>query len=157
MTRVTSPILDRFKGRVAVALALLVFFVGVRSVRAAGAAGGTDSQNPPAQATDNERPTDDTGSEGSSAGTPAGARLQLQDEPGGRDSEFARRSRAGTRSGDEVEERPFWKNWIFWTVTGVLAAGIVGMIVYTSAGTNSSLAPCPADVVVSLGCFGTGR
>jgi flagellar biosynthesis/type III secretory pathway M-ring protein FliF/YscJ len=151
MTRVRSSIWDRFKGGVAVVLALLVFFFGVRSVRADGA----DPQNTPAQATDNERPpTDDTGPEGSS-GTPANPRLQLQDEPATREGDFARRSRA--RANDEIEERPFWKNWIFWTVTGVLVAGIVGMVVYTSAGTNTSLAPCPADVVVSLGCFGTGR
>jgi flagellar biosynthesis/type III secretory pathway M-ring protein FliF/YscJ len=142
---------DRLKGGVAVGLALLVLSFGVRPVRA----DAPDRQNTPAQATDNERPpTEDTGPEGSS-GTSSSPQLQLQDEPTSRDADFSPRSRP--RASDEVEERPFWKNWIFWTVTGVLVAGIVGMVVYTSTGSNSSLAPCPADVVVSLGCYGTGR
>lgn len=136
---------------VAAACAVLVFSVGLR-VAAADPAGappdkaGASSEGPATQqASDEERPATEP-------------KLQLQDEgPALRRADAGRRVQMRLRATEETEERPFWKSWVFWTVTGVLVAGAVGMIVYTASGTGTSLAPCPADVQVSLGCFGTGR
>jgi hypothetical protein len=87
----------------------------------------------------------------------AAPRLQLQDEgPAAIDRDAARLARSRTVMGD-ADERPFWKDWKFWTITGALVVGVVGLIAYTSSKTNSSVAPCPPDVLVSLGCFGAGR
>ncbi len=69
---------------------------------------------------------------------------------------FAPRARTRTAP-DDLDERPFWKSWIFWTVTGALVVGTVSLIAYTSSKTSSTLAPCPPDVLVSLGCYGAGR
>lgn len=84
-------------------------------------------------------------------------RLQIQDEGPSADTDRLRLSRRHVTAGSEntVEEKPFWKSWIFWTVTGVLVASAVGMLVYTSS--EGSVAPCPVDIAVSLGCYGAGR
>ena len=66
---------------------------------------------------------------------------------------LARRQAAVADAG----ERPFWKSWIFWTITGALVIGAVSLVAYTSSKTSTSLAPCPPEVVVSLGCYGQGR
>ncbi|MBC8132268.1 MAG: hypothetical protein H7X95_04750 [Deltaproteobacteria bacterium] len=66
------------------------------------------------------------------------------------------RSRAAAQELD-ADERPFWKSWIFWTITGTLVLGAVGLVAYSSSGSNPSLAPCPPDIQVSLGCYGAGR
>lgn len=88
----------------------------------------------------------------------AAPRLQIQDEgPSARTSDSPTQSRSRMSAVDDAEERPFWKHWIFWAVTGALVVGVVGMAIYTSSGTDASLAACPPDVVVSLGCFGAGR
>ena len=86
-------------------------------------------------------------------------RLQLQDEgPQPEAPEGARLGRRPpARAIDDSEEKPFWKSWIFWTITGVLIAGGAALVAYRSSGTSSSIAPCPPSVVVSLGCFGAGR
>jgi len=57
----------------------------------------------------------------------------------------------------DVEEKPFWKSWVFWSVTGVLVAGTVGAFVYSYSGNRGSAGPCPAGIQISLGCFGAGR
>ena len=145
----------------AVVLAALVLFLGARPARAVD----TDNQNKPPVATDTEAtPADDTDKPvadqpaAEAPAAPAVPQLQLSDEgPSARGSDSDRLSRSRIAADDDAEERPFWKNWIFWAVTGALVVGTVGMAIYMQSGTDASLAPCPPDVVVSLGCFGTGR
>jgi hypothetical protein len=84
-------------------------------------------------------------------------RLQIQDEGPSSEPRATKFSRSRSLATEDNEEKPLWKNWVFWTVAGVLVAGAVGMLVYTSSGSTGSLAPCPPDIVVSLGCFGAGR
>jgi hypothetical protein len=141
-------------------LALGVISVNVRFAHAAG----NEQPSVPSQATDDEKPSADEGPDRTSdpkrprSGTSTAPNLQLQDDsPVPDDSRSVRLRRASTTTTDDAEERPFWKSWVFWTVTGVLIAGAVGVGLYASSGTNTSLAPCPPEVVVSLGCFGAGR
>jgi hypothetical protein len=83
--------------------------------------------------------------------------LQIQDEGPSADTDRLRLSRRHIAASPEesAEEKPFWKSWIFWTVTGALVVGAVSMLVYTSS--DSNVAPCPIDIAVSLGCYGAGR
>ena len=109
-------------------------------------------------------PTTDSAGAGGPAGSDAPAaekaeapRLQIQDEGPSADTDRLRLSRRHVTvpSEESAEEKPFWKSWVFWTVTGVLVAGAVGMLVYTSS--DSGVAPCPVDIAVSLRCYGAGR
>lgn len=140
-------------------LAVAVFSIGIRQVRAVD----TDNQTTPPQGTQTDRPpgadkpaTDQPAAD--APAVPAVPQLQLQDEgPSARNSDSERVSRPRMAALDDHEERPFWKHWIFWAVTGALVVGAVSMAIHMSSGTDESLAPCPPDVFVSLGCFGTGR
>jgi len=85
----------------------------------------------------------------SKSAKPVKPRLDLDDDPLGRS-----RSSLAAMPADDVE-RPFWKGWVFWAVTGVLVAGAVGLVAYSASGSTGSLSPCPGDV--TLGCFGAGR
>jgi hypothetical protein len=146
----------------AVLSTLLVFLLGVPAPGAAQ----TVRDEPLPQATDSQKPPADTARPpaekppGNLPPAPSSAvpRLQLQDEgPETRSPDTAQRLHLQTAAASELEERPFWKTWVFWAVAGALVAGAVGMVIYTSSNTNSSIAPCPPDTVVSLGCFGAGR
>jgi hypothetical protein len=85
-------------------------------------------------------------------------RLQIQDEGPSADTDRLRLSRrhVTTPPEESAEQKPFWKSWVFWTVTGALVASAVGMLIYTSSDGNTA-APCPVDIAVSLGCYGAGR
>lgn len=162
---------QRFRGVVAMALAALVLSIGVRPALAGAkhkavnpptTAADTDSKSP---AYDDEKPTSDQSDDSTKAPAEAvpAPRLQLQDEGPPAETPDAARlssraSRARIAATDDADERPFWKSWIFWSVTGALVVGAIGLAAYSSShSTSSSLAPCPVDVVVSLGCFGAGR
>ena len=80
-------------------------------------------------------------------------RLQLQDPGPGRTAMVTTQG----QTADDPNQRPLWKNWVFWAVTGAIVVGAVSLAIYTAPGTKSTLSPCPGDVVVSLGCFGAGR
>lgn len=157
MQRVSFLRLRALRPWLAAGCAVLVFSAGLRVAsaadQAADDASGRASRTRAAetegaatpQANDDERPSADP-------------KLQLDDEgPALRHADAARRAQLRFRGNDEAEERPFWKSWVFWTVTGVLIAGAVGMIIYTGKDTGTGLAPCPANIQVSLGCFGAGR
>jgi len=132
-------------------LALLLVSIGVRPALAAGDDTSAD---------DKKAPASDTGDSG---GTPAPApapQLQLDDE--GPSARAVKKSHQSLRLAaplptDEQDEKPFYKNWVFWAVTGVLVAGAVGAVIYSTSGTRGSLSPCPATVTLSLGCYGAGR
>lgn len=85
-------------------------------------------------------------------------RLQLQDQDEGppADSERVRQPRLQLSQSEDTVERPYWKNWVFWTVAGVVVVSAVGMLVYMSSG-NTDVAPCPVDIAASLRCYGAGR
>ena len=130
-------------------LAALVLTVGVRPALA-----GTNDQD-----VDPRTAAGDTDSKSPAETRPA-PRLQLQDEgPTAATRDTVKlSSRPRVAVADDTEERPFWKSWIFWAVTGALVVGAAGLAAYSAShSTSSSLAPCPVDVAVSLGCFGTGR
>jgi len=133
-------------------LALLLVSIGVRPALAAGDDTSADDKKPPAS---------DTGDSGGTTPTPAPApQLQLDDE--GPSARAAKKSHQSLRLAaplptDEQDEKPFYKNWVFWAVTGVLVAGAVGAVIYSTSGTRGSLSPCPATVTLSLGCYGAGR
>ena len=57
----------------------------------------------------------------------------------------------------DVEEKPYWKSWVFWSVTGALVAGTIGAFIYSYSGDRGSAGACPAGIQISLGCFGAGR
>jgi hypothetical protein len=111
------------------------------------------ADEPPARsgsASDDEapRPVDPSGAPG-----PSSPRLQADDERP--DGSLLKQGRSGNAV--EAEERPFWKNWIFWAVTGALVVAGTGLAIYSLSGSEASLDPCPTDVALSLGCYGSGR
>lgn len=128
-------------------------------------AGAAEPAPPPAPA------TTPAGSAGSEATAPSPApengtgatpeqaeapRLQIQDEGPSAHSDRLHLRRTQLQVNDEsAEERPFWKSWIFWTVTGALVLSAAGMLAYTSG--KDDVAPCPVDIAVSLRCWGAGR
>ena len=153
MLRVTLLIRERGGSGVAFVVVLTFLCGGVRAARAGDtdtrAAGADSAKSPPVGA--------DTATDQVPPEAAAVPRLQMQDEgPAAIDRDAARLARSRVVMGD-ANERPFWKDWKFWTITGVLAVGAVGLLAYTSSKTNSSVAPCPLDVLVSLGCYGAGR
>lgn len=127
-------------------LAVLLVSLGVRPALAAG-----DD--------DNKAPASDAAGSGASA--PAAVpQLQLDDEgPSAREAKKRPTVRlaAPTPPTDDQDDKPFYKSPIFWVVTGVLVAGAIGAIIYSTSGTRGSLQPCPATVTLSLGCYGAGR
>ena len=132
-------------------LALLLVSLGVRPALAAGDDSAGDDKKAPAPE------TSDTGSAAAPAAVP---QLQLEDE--GPSAREAKRPHANVRLAaplptDEQDEKPFYKSAIFWAVTGVLVAGAIGAVIYSTSGTRGSLQPCPATVTLSLGCYGAGR
>ncbi len=143
-----------FRCQVAVVSAVLVFAIGLRIANAVD----TDrpaADQPVANGTD-KVPADQATIEAPAQSPPP--QLQLQDDgPSAQDSDSDRLSRPRMAAVDDMDERPLWKHWIFWAATGALVVGAVSLAVYAASGTDSSLAPCPPDVVVSLGCFGAGR
>jgi len=132
-------------------LALLLVSLGVRPALAAGDdSAGDDKKAPAPEASDN----------GSAAAPAAVPQLQLEDE--GPSAREAKRPHANVRLAaplptDEQDEKPFYKSAVFWAVTGVLVAGAIGAVIYSTSGTRGSLQPCPATVTLSLGCYGAGR
>ncbi|HEY8925232.1 MAG TPA: hypothetical protein VIU64_12680 [Polyangia bacterium] len=131
-------------------LVLLVAVLGVRPAAAAGS--GTN---------DTEDPKPMSGGDGADKATsppPAVPQVQVEDE--GPSARVARKVRGGVAQPsipEDADEKPFWKSWIFWSVTGAIVAGAVGAVIYSTSGTRGSVGPCPADVALSLGCYGAGR
>ena len=148
---VTPTSLKTLRSSGVLLLALLLISIGVRPARAAGDDGSAD---------DKKTPASNTG-DSSGTATPAPApQLQLDDE--GPSARAAKKTHQGLRLAaplptDEQDEKPFYKSWIFWAVTGVLVAGAVGAVIYSTSGTRGSLSPCPASVTLSLGCYCAGR
>jgi|GEM_PF-3262790 len=132
-------------------LALLLVALGVRPVLAAGDAAAGD---------DKKAPASDSGDTSSAPAPAAVPQLQLEDEgPSARDAKkpHANVRLAAPLPSDDQDEKPFYKSPVFWAVTGVLVAGAIGAIIYSTSGTRGSLQPCPATVTLSLGCYGAGR
>lgn len=144
------------RGGLAVVMAVLISLLGVRASYAAD----TDPKSSKTEVKADDKAEPGSGNTTGENPPPAAVpQLQLQDEgPSSTDTDpmKVRRARQATVA-EESDERPFWKNWIFWAVTGVLVVGAVGVVAHAASKTNSSLAPCPPDIVVSLGCYGTGR
>jgi hypothetical protein len=154
---VTPIFLKRLRGAAVLVLALLLVSLGVRPALAADA----DPTSPPV---DDKMPAASGGTDDTSAKAPAEPaptpQLQLDDE--GPSARAAKKTHHGMRltapvATDDADEKPFWKSWVFWAVTGVIVAGAVGAVIYSTSGTRGALSPCPADVTLSLGCFGAGR
>jgi len=98
------------------------------------------------------------GADKSASPPPAVPQVQVDDE--GPSARVARKVRGGMVQppiSEDTDEKPFWKNWIFWSVTGAIVAGAVGAVIYSTSGTRGSVGPCPAEVALSLGCYGAGR
>ena len=131
-------------------LALLLVSMGVRPALAAGDDSAGDKKAPASDGSD-------TG--GAAAPAPA-PQLQLEDE--GPSAREAKKPHANVRlaaplATDDQDDKPFYKSPVFWAVTGVLVAGAIGAVIYSTSGTRGSLQPCPATVTLSLGCFGAGQ
>jgi len=131
-------------------LALLLVSIGVRPALAAGDNAGDDKKAPASDSTD-------SGGDKAPAAVP---QLQLEDEgPSAREQKKSHSSvrLAAPLPADDQDDKPFYKSPVFWAVTGVLVAGAIGAVIYSTSGTRGSLQPCPATVTLSLGCFGAGR
>jgi len=131
-------------------LVLLVASLGVAPA-AAAASGTNDSEEP------KPMPGGD-GADKNAASTPAVPQVQVDDE--GPSARVAKKVRGGMREQplpEDTDEKPFWKSWIFWSVTGAIVAGAVGAVIYSTSGTRGSAGPCPAAVALSLGCYGAGQ
>ena len=137
-------------------IALLVFLVTSVGVHpATAAAAGSDAEDPKPMA----------GSGGGGEGTDPNAasrsavpQAQVDDE--GPSATVAKKVRGGMRQPpipEDTDEKPFWKHWLFWSVTGAIVAGAVGAVIYSTSGNRGAVGPCPADVALSLGCYGAGR
>jgi len=143
---VTSTASSRLRGVGIVALVLTLATLGVRPALAA------DTDPPPA-----------SGTPDATADKPAGeaaAVPQAQVDDEGPSARVAKKVHHGFRPAPvvaDVEEKPFWKSWVFWSVTGALVAGTVGAFIYSYSGNRGSAGPCPAGIEISLGCFGAGR
>jgi hypothetical protein len=111
---------------------------------------------PAAPASDDEAPR--PAAEPEPSRSPSGSAPRLQIDSDSPEATAARDARVSAARADAVaEERPFWKNWIFWTVAGALVVAGVSLAVYSLSGGSTSLGPCPTDVAVSLGCYGADR
>jgi len=133
-------------------IAPLVLLVALLGVRPAVAASGTNDSEEPKPMSGNE------GTEKNAPPPPSVPQVQVDDE--GPSARVARKVRGGVVQQpvpEDADEKPFWRNWIFWSVTGAIVAGAVGAVIYSTSGTRGSVGPCPADVALSLGCYGAGR
>lgn len=145
---VISTSLKKIRSAGILLLALLLVALGVRPALAAGDDSDGDDKKAPAADT-------------SSAPAPAAVpQLQLEDE--GPSAHEQKKPHANVRLAaplptDEQDEKPFYKSPVFWAVTGVLVAGAIGAVIYSTSGTRGSLQPCPPSVTLSLGCYGAGR
>ena len=137
------------RGAGVLALVLLMVSLGARPALA-----GDDS----ASSDDKKAPAGDATDDSAKAPAPV-PQLQLDDEgPSARAVKKQHHLQlAAPLPTDDSDDKPFYKTWQFWAVTGVLVAGAVGAILYSTSGTRGALAPCPAAVTLSLGCFGAGR
>lgn len=149
---VTSMLLKRLRGAGILFSAVLLLSVGVRPALAA------EPDSPPPD----DSKTSPGASDGETTDKPSPApvpQLQLDDE--GPSARAAKKTQHGMRlsapAADDTESKPFWRSWVFWAVTGVIVAGAVGAVIYSTSGSRGSLDPCPANVTLSLGCFGAGR
>ena len=146
-----SICLKKIRGTGILLLAVLLVSLGVRPALAAGDDTAGDDKKAPAS----------DGSDTGAAPAPAAApQLQLEDE--GPSAREQKKPRAAVRLAaplptDDQEDKPFYKSPVFWVVTGVLVAGAIGAVLYSTSGTRGSLQPCPATVTLSLGCYGAGR
>lgn len=136
-------------------IALLVLLLASLGIHpdAVAAPGANDGEEPKPAAT----PTDSTADK-SAAPAPSVTQVQVDDE--GPSARVAKKVRGGMRQQpavDDTDEKPFWKSPIFWVVTGAIVAGAVGAVIYSTSGTRGSVGPCPAEVALSLGCYGAGR
>lgn len=124
--------------------------LGARPARAADPAAPGAEDNKPAAA-------DDTAAK-SPPPVPSAVQ-QVETDEEGPSTRVSKKIRHGMpfQAADETDEKPFWKSWIFWSVTGVLVAGAVGAVIYSTSNTKGSVGPCPAGVALSLGCYGAGR
>jgi len=151
---VTSILLKKLRGAGILALAFLLVCVGVRPALAGDSDSTPADDKTPAAGGSGDDSADKT------AGQPAAVpQLQLDDE--GPSARAAKKTHHGLRLApvtvDDASDRPFWKSWVFWAVTGVIVAGAVGAVLYSTSGSRGSLDPCPASVTLSLGCYGAGR
>jgi hypothetical protein len=145
---VISTSLKKLRSAGILLLALLFVSLGVRPAQAAGDDNAGD---------DNKAPASDSGSAPAPAAVP---QLQLEDE--GPSAREQKKTHANVRLAaplptDDQDDKPFYKSPVFWAVTGVLVAGAIGAVIYSTSGTRGSLQPCPATVTLSLGCYGAGR
>jgi hypothetical protein len=143
---VTSTAPSRLRGVGIVALVLTLATLSVRPALAA------DTDPPPASG------TTDTTADKPAGGAAAVPQVQVDDE--GPSTRVAKKVHHGFRVApvvSDVEEKPFWKSWVFWSVTGALVAGTVGAFIYSYSGNRGAAGPCPAGIEISLGCFGAGR
>ncbi|HEY4188340.1 MAG TPA: hypothetical protein VGP07_24920 [Polyangia bacterium] len=146
--------LKRLRGAGILVLALLLVSLGMRPALAADADAPDDKKPAATSGTG-----DDTSAKAPAEPAPV-PQLQLDDE--GPSARAVKKSHNGLRlsapmATDDTNEKPFWKSWVFWAVTGVIVAGAVGAVIYSTSGTRGSLSPCPANITLSLGCFGAGR
>jgi hypothetical protein len=149
---VTITFAGRLRGAGIALLVVLMVSLGARPARAADPAATGAEDNKPAAAVGDE-------TAGKSAPPVPAAVQQVETDEEGPSTRVSKKIRHGMRPPalDEVEEKPFWKSWIFWSVTGVLVAGAVGAVIYSTSDTKGSVGPCPANVALSLGCYGAGR
>jgi hypothetical protein len=144
--------IKRLRGVGIASLVLVVASFGAPPTWAAGADPAEDGgKKAAAQAVDDEAAKPAT--------PPPAATPQMGLDDEGPSTRVAKKIRHGMQAPppDDTDEKPFWKTWIFWTVTGALVAGAVGAVIYSTSGTRGSVGPCPAGVALSLGCYGAGR
>ena len=154
MRRVTMTYVNRLRGAGIALLMLLAVTAGARPAAAAApdATEAGETKSPASGA------GDDTADKAAPAVPAAVPQAQIDDE--GPSARVAKQVRRGPRTqvvAEDPDEKPFWKHWIFWSVTGALVAGAVGAVIYSTSGTRGAVGPCPADVALSLGCYGAGR
>lgn len=135
--------------RLAAGVALTVLMVASPAMTRAADQGAPAGQTPEgsAQATDTDKPAEEK---------QEAPQLQLQDEGPPAGAERVRQPRLQLTQNEDVVERPYWKNWVFWSVTGAVLVGAVVTLVYMSSG-STDVAPCPVDIAGALGCYGAGR
>ena len=136
-------------------IALLVLLVASLGTRPALAAA------PATNDTEDPKPMPDSAGDGADKNAAAPATVpQAQVDDEGPSARVAKRVRGGMTQQplpEDTDEKPFWRSWIFWSVTGAIVAGAVGAVIYSTSGTRGSVGPCPASVALSLGCYGAGR
>jgi hypothetical protein len=133
--------------RLAAALVVLVLVVASPAMARAADDGSPAVSSQPATETGGDKPAEEK---------QEAPQLQIQDEGPPAGSERARQPRIQLTHDEDAVERPYWKNWVFWSVAGAVAVGAVLTLVYMASG-HSDVAPCPVDIAASLECHGVGR